>query len=184
MIVRDQAVKIVKKYLKEFDNIRLAVAVESILRKIAEIYDKDQELWGITGLLYNLDYEYCGSNFQNRGKITNQILDGIIPEKSINAIKANNYIYTEYIPITPLDKCLIAAVTSAEFIMYITKNTSFKNLSDISLPFLLNKYNDSSFASNLNRNRIKLCEDVGLDLKSFLEISLKALNEISEEITL
>ena len=184
MIVRDQAVKIVKKYLKEFDNIRLAVAVESILRKIAKKYDKDQDLWGITGLLYNLDYEYCGSNFQNRGKITNQILDGIIPEKSINAIKANNYIYTEYIPITPLDKCLIAAVTSAEFIMYITKNTSFKNLSDISLPFLLNKYNDSSFASNLNRNRIKLCEDVGLDLKSFLEISLKALNEISEEITL
>jgi predicted hydrolase (HD superfamily) len=184
MLVRDQAIKIVKKYLKEFDNIRLAVAVESILRKIAEIYDKNQELWGITGLLYNLDYEYCGSNFQNRGKITNQILDGILPEKSINAIKANNYVYTEYIPITPLDKCLIAAVTSAEFIMYITKKTSFKNLSDISLPFLLDKYNDSSFASNLNRNRIKLCEDLGLDLKSFLEISLNALNEISEEITL
>jgi predicted hydrolase (HD superfamily) len=184
MLVRDQAVKIIKKYLKEFDNIRLAVAVESILRKIAEIYDKDQDLWGITGLLYNLDYEYCGSNFQNRGKITNQILEGIMPEKSINAIKANNYVYTEYIPITPLDKCLIAAVTSAEFIMYITKNTSLKNLSDISLPFLLDKYNDSSFASNLNRNRIKLCEDVGLDLKSFLEISLNALNEISEEITL
>ncbi len=184
MLERDQAVKIVKKYLKEFDNIRLAVAVESILRKIAEIYDKDQDLWGITGLLYNLDYEYCGSNFHNRGKITNQILDGIIPEKSINAIKANNYIYTEYIPITPLDKCLIAAVTSAELIMYITKNTSFKNLSDISLPILINKYNDSSFASNLNRNRIKLCEDLGLDLKSFLEISLNALNEISEEIIL
>lgn len=94
MLSRDQAVKLVKKYLKEQDNIRLAVAVEAILRKIAEVNNKDQELWGITGLLHNLDYEYCGSNYQDRGIISNQILDGIIPENTINAIKSNNYVYT------------------------------------------------------------------------------------------
>ena len=184
MLSRDQAVKLVKKYLKEQDNIRLAVAVEAILRKIAEVYNKDQELWGITGLLHNLDYEYCGSNFQDRGIISNQILDGIIPENSINAIKSNNYIYTYYSPITSLDKCLIAAITSAELILYIANNSSSKKLSDVSLPLVITKFNDSSFASNLNRNRINLCEDVGIDLKLFLELCLNALNEISDELAL
>ncbi|MCJ7570609.1 MAG: hypothetical protein MUO82_01860 [Candidatus Thermoplasmatota archaeon] len=184
MLGRDQAVILVEKYLKELDNIRLAFAVEAILRKIAEIYDKDQELWGITGLLHNFDYEYCEGNLQNRGKISAQILDGIIPEKSVNAIKANNYIYNDYLPITSLDKCLIAAVTSAELIMYIASNSSSKKLSDVSLPLVITKFNDSSFASKLNRSRINLCEDVGIDLKSFLELCLNALNEISDELTL
>ena len=184
MLDRDQAVKLVKKYLKDLDNIHIAFAVEAILRKIAEVYDNDQELWWITGLLHNLDYEYCGSNFQNRGTISAQILNGIIPEKSINAIKANNYIYNDYIPITSLDKCLIAAITSAELILYIANNSSSKKLSDISLPLVITKFNDSSFASKLNRSRINLCEDIGIDLKSFLELCLNVLNEISDELAL
>ena len=179
MLSRDQALNLVKKYLKEVDNIRLAIAVEAILRKIAEEYEQDIDLWGITGLLYNLDYEYCGSNIEKRGIISNQILNGIIPEKSANAIKANNYLYNDYIPITSLDKCLIAAVTSAELILFITCNSNLKKLSEINLSLLITKFNDSSFASKLNRRRIKLCEDVGIDLKTFLDISLNALNEIS-----
>ncbi len=184
MLSRDQYVKLVNKYLKDTNNIRLAISVEAILRKIAEIYSQDKELWGITGLLHNLDYEYCGNNLQHRGAISNQILDGIIPEKCVNAIKANNYLYTNDTPITSLDKCLIAAVTSAELIIYIATKSSSKKLSDISLQLLINKFNDSSFAPTLKRGRINLCEDVGIDLKSFLELCLNAINEISDKLAL
>ena len=184
MLSRNQALNLIKKYLKEFDNIRLAISVEAILRKIAEEYDEDKELWGITGLLHNLDYEYCRSNLENRGIISNQILNGIIPEKSVNAIKANNYLYNDFIPISSLDKCLIAAVTSAELILNIASYNSLKKLSDISLSLLITKYNDSSFAPKLKRNRINICEDVGIDLKSFLELSLHALYEISDNLLL
>jgi hypothetical protein len=184
MLSRDQAIKLIKKYLKDVNNIRFAVAVEAILRKIAEVYKQDQELWGITGLLHNLDYEYCASNPQDRGTLSAQILDGILPENSVNAIKANNYMYTDYIPITSLDKCLIAAVTSTELILYIANNISSKKLSNVSIPLIITKFNDSSFASRLNRSRINICEDVGIDVKSFLEICLNALNEISDELNL
>lgn len=184
MLERDQYVKLVNKYLKDLNNIRLAVSVEAILRKIAEIYDKDQEIWGITGLLHNLDYEYCGSNLQNRGIISNQILNGIIPEKCVNAIKANNYVYTNTTPITSLDKCLIAAVTSAELIINIAINSSSKKLSDVNLSLLINKFNDPTFSPKLKRGRINLCKDVGIDLKSFLELCLNSLNEISDKLAL
>lgn len=184
MLSRDQAVNLVKKYLKEQDNICLALAVEAILRKVAIIFNKDQEVWGITGLLHNLDYEYCGSDFQNRGTISNEILDGILPEKSINAIKANNYIYTNYCPTSSLDKCLIAAIPSAELILHIAKNSSSKKLSDVNLTMVITKVNDSFFAPKFNRSRINLCEDIGIDLKSFIKLCLNALNEISEELAL
>ncbi len=184
MLGRDQAVKLIKKYLKDVDNIRFAAAVEAILRKIAEVYGQDEELWGITGLLHNIDYEYCAGNPQDRGILSAQILDGILPENSVNAIKANNYMHTDYIPITSLDKCLIASVTSAELILYIANITSSKKLSDVSLPLIITKFNDSSFASRLNRSRITICEDLGIDVKSFLEMCLNALNEISDELNL
>jgi len=69
-------------------------------------------------------------------------------------------------------------------ILYIANNSCSKKLSDISLPLVITKFNDSSFASNLNRSRINLCEDVGIDLKLFLELCLNALNEISDELAL
>lgn len=184
MITREQAVTLIKKYLKDVDNVRFAVAVEHILKKIAELYGKDQELWGITGLLHNIDYEYCAHNPEKRGMLASQLLEGLLPEKCINAIKANNYIHLDYIPTTSLDKCLIAAVTSAELIIKITKNTESKNISDVHLPIIITKFNDSNFAPTINRNRIALCEDFGMKIEFFLETCLDSLKEISQDIGL
>jgi uncharacterized protein len=184
MINREQAVTLIKKYLKDADNVRFAVAVEHILKKIAELSERDQELWSITGLLHNIDYEYCAYTPEQRGTLSSQLLDGLLPEEGVNAIKANNYMHLDYIPTTSLDKCLIAAVSSAELIIKIAKNTDSKKISDVDLPLIITKFNDTCFAPKINRNRIAVCEDFGMQIESFLEICLDSLKELSQDIGL
>ena len=48
----------------------------------------------------------------------------------------------------------------------------------------MNKFLDSSFASRINRNKIKLCNDIGIDLETFLKLSMDALKKKSEELNL
>lgn len=181
MISRKEALTVIKKYLKDNENVKSALAVETILQKIAYFLEKNEELWALTGLLYNLDYEYCSGAPENRGALTAQVLDGLLPESGINAIKSNNYMHTDYIPTTSLDKSLIAAVTTSNLIFSVEKLVPSKKISDIGLNLLILKFNDQNFASRYNRSRILLCKDLGIEIKEFLALCLKALKETPPE---
>ena len=109
MITRDEAFVLIKKYLRHEDNIRKSLAVEAILREIAKKLERNADLWGLTGLLHNIDYEYTSTEPESRGVLSAQLLEDLLPEKAVNAIKANNYTHTDYIPTTSLDKSLMAA---------------------------------------------------------------------------
>lgn len=177
MISRDEALILVKKYLKEKDNIRSSLAVETILKKIAYFLDKDAKLWSLVGLLHNLDYEYCAESPEKRGALTAQVLEGLLPEGGINAIKSNNYMHTDYIPTTSLDKTLIASITALNLIFSVEKLVPSQKISDIDINLLILKFKDQNFASRYNRNRILLCQDLGMDVQKFLALCLEALKE-------
>lgn len=181
MITREQALVLIKKYIKDRDLIKRSLAVETILREIARRLHKDEELWGLTGLLYNIDYEYVGREPENRGTLASQLLDGLIPEAGVNAIKSINYMHTNYTPITSLDKSLIAADAVTGLIFNTAHSLSLKNFSEIDIDVLLDKLNDPSSANINNRNRVKLCNDVGMDLDVFLALSLNIVKKISNE---
>lgn len=184
MINRDEAFILLKKYLRDEDNIRHSLAVEAILRSLAKVLNRNEELWGLTGLLHNLDYEYTGTEPEKRGSLSAQLLDDLLPERAVNAIRANNYRYTEYIPTTSLDKSLIAADAVTGFIITTVKSMTSKKIAEVDLDILFDRFKDETFASRYNRNKIQLCEDIGLNLKHFLELCLDTLNKISDEINL
>jgi uncharacterized protein len=177
MINRTQACILIQKYLKDKDNLRQGLAVECILKKMGELLEKDIELWGIVGLLHNLDYEYCFNNPEKRGTLVSQLLDGLLPDTFINAIKANNYIHTGHIPMTSLDKSLIAAVTAVDFISDIIYKSDSKKIKDITLEEIMIKFNDKNYGTRYNRNRILLCEDVGMQLEFFLNLCLEEMKK-------
>lgn len=169
---------LIRRYIKDEELIKNSIAVEAILREIARRIGKDKELWGLTGLLHNLDYDYTRENPEKRGMLSAQLLEDLIPEDCINAIKANNYAHTDYLPITSLDKSLISAAAVTEFVKMVANSMPSKQLSEVDLKMLLSKFNDSNFVTGENRNKINLCMDVGLDLEAFFNIALIALSKI------
>ncbi len=182
IISREEALALLRKYIRDQEILKNSLAVELILKELAKKLQKDEELWGLVGLLHNLDYEYTKLDPGNRGSLSTQLLDGLLPENAVNAIKANNYMYTSYIPTTTLDKTLITAEATTGFIFASLKAIPSKNILDLDINFLLEKFNDSDFAPELNRSRIKLCLDVGFELEEFLGLCLKILKYFSSKI--
>jgi len=184
MINRVESFALLDKYLKDDKLIKHSLAVEAILIKIAKKLDENEKLWGLTGLLHDLDYEYTQGSPEKHATVSAQILKGLIPIDAVNAIKAHNYIHTDYIPTTTLDKALIAADAVSGLIIATALVMPSKKIFEVELKTLLNKFRDNSFARGCNRDRIKLCLNIGISQETFLEMSLNALKEISLELDL
>ena len=182
MINREEAFVLLKRYLKGADSFKFSLSVEAVLKELARILHRDKELWALTGLLHNLDYEYTARELENRGTISAQLLDGLLPDNVVNAIKANNYTHTDYIPTTTLDKSLIAADAICRLIFATAQSTPSKKIMEVDLNMLIDKFKDPSFAAKINRSRIELCIDLGIELNAFLTLSLETLKDISDKL--
>ena len=181
MICREEALILLRKYIKDQDLLNNSFAVEAILRELSKKIQKDEELWGLVGLLHNLDYQYTSLDPGKRGSLSAEILDGLIPENAVNAIKANNYMYTSFIPTTTLDKSLITAEATAGFIFASAQALPSKKILDLNLDIIMNNFNDATFATKFNRNKIRLCVDIGFDLNEYLALCLNVLQHLSFE---
>jgi putative nucleotidyltransferase with HDIG domain len=167
------------KNLRTENLIKHSFAVEAILEDMAKKLGEDPQLWGLTGLLHDLDYDFTKNEPEKHSLITVKVLYDLLPLEAINAIRAHNYQYTAQIPQTYLDKSLIAADAVSGLIIAAALVMPSKKLSDVTPKTLLSKFKDKSFAAGCNRKRIELCEDMELELQTFLEMSLDSLKRIS-----
>jgi len=184
MLTREEAFPLLTKNLRTGNLIKHSLAVEAILEDMAKKLGEDPYLWGITGLLHDLDYDFTKNDPEKHSQITVKLLYDLLPLESINAIKSHNYQYTSQIPQTYLDKSLIAADAVSGLVIAAALVMPSKKLADVTTKTLLAKFKDKSFAAGCNRKRIELCEDMELELKIFLELSLNALKRISDPLGL
>jgi len=184
MIDRERGFELLKKYLKNENLIKHSLAVEAILKNMAKLLNEDEELWGLVGLLHDLDYDYTKVDPEKHATITAQILDGLTPKELTNAIKSHNYQHTNHLPETQLDKSLIAADSVSGLVIATALVIPSKKLNDVELKTLINKFKDNSFAKGCNRKKIELCSDVGIEILDFLDLSLNSLKEISDVLEL
>ncbi|KYK22796.1 hypothetical protein AYK25_07095 [Thermoplasmatales archaeon SM1-50] len=184
MLTRDEALQFLYKNLRTENLIKHSFAVEAILEDMAKKLGEDPQLWGLTGLLHDLDYDFTKNEPEKHSKITVQVLSALLPLEAINAIKAHNYQYTAQIPQTYLDKSLIAADAVSGLIIAAALVMPSKKLADVTTKTLITKFKDKSFAAGCNRKRIELCEDMELELQVFLELSINALKRISDSLEL
>ena len=184
MIERKEALLLLEKYVRDDKLIKHSLAVEAIMNEVAATIDQNTDLWALTGLLHDLDFEYTKQDPDKHAILTSQILEGMLPEIGINAIRAHNYMHTDYLPSTQIDKMLIASDAVSGLIIATALIIPSKKLADVKFDTLKNKFKDNSFARGCNRSKIELCQDVGMDVDKFLEISLKALQNISDKLDL
>jgi putative nucleotidyltransferase with HDIG domain len=184
MLNRDEAYALLKKNLRTENLIKHSLAVEAILEQMANRLGEDVELWSLTGLLHDLDYDFTKNEPEKHSQITVKVLYELLPGEAINAIKAHNYQYTAQIPQTYLDKSLIAADAVSGLIIAAALVMPSKKLQDVTPKTLMTKFKDKSFAAGCNRKRIELCEDMELGLQTFLELSLDALKRIADPLGL
>jgi len=180
----DDAKKLLMKYVHDEFLLRHSEETEAIMIALAEYFGEDKELWGVTGLLHDLDYEQTKNCPENHGLRTCEILkdEGYDIPSMFHAIKA----HTEKLGFldvkreSRLDFCLSAAESITGLIFAYSLMRPNKSLEGASVKSLTKKFKDKSFAAKVNRELISDIEKAGLSRYEFFEISLKAISDLKQ----
>jgi hypothetical protein len=157
-----------------------AVQTEAIMRALAEKKGADSELWGITGLLHDLDFPQTQDKPECHGPDAAKELEGKLPDEALHAIVAHNEECTGVKAESEFDYALRAAesVTGLVSAAALVRPTRMEGMKPKSLK---KKMKDKSFAAKVNRERIRECEKLGMDLSEFLALSISAMNGVAGE---
>ncbi len=186
-ISREKSFELLKEHVKQKPNIFHSLESEVIMRALAFKLGENEELWGATGLLHDLDWEETGDNEPKEHglKAEEYLKEKNYPEELIQAIKAHNFGYNNAEePKTKLDYALRCGETVTGLIYASALIRPDKKLELVKVKSIKKKMKDKSFAAKVNREVIKECEKLGLSLDEFIEISLNAMKSISDKIGL
>jgi len=184
MISREEAFNKLTIYVKNKNLIKHMIATEAIMRALARKFGEDEEKWGITGLLHDIDYELTEKEPEKHSLLAEELLKDIsLPSDVIVAIKAHNEIHG--LPReTLLAKSLYAVDPLTGLIVASALIHPEKKLAPLDTNFILNRFKEKSFARGANREQIKSCEEIGLSLEEFISLGLEAMKAVSNDLGL
>ncbi len=182
MITREERIELVKKHVKNENLVNHMIAVGAIMKGLAEHFEEDQELWEATGILHDIDYEEFGDDMSMHGIKSAEMVEDILPEEAINAILRHNELTGNKVE-TRFDIALLAADAISGMIVAnaLVRPTNMKGMKPNSVK---RRMKDSSFAKQVSRENIMLCEEIDLSFKEFARISIKAMQDVAPEIGL
>jgi uncharacterized protein len=187
-MTREQALQFLQENLQNQKNqnlFRHCLAVETIMKALAEKFGQDKEQWALAGLLHDIDYEQTKDNIQQHSLIGAQMLEqkGLSREIS-EAVKTHNEIHGLK-PESLMAKALFVSDPISGLIVAATLVLPSKKIDDLTPKNVLNRFKEKSFARGANREIIAQCKALlGIKLDEFVEIALGAMQGIGEEIGL
>ena len=181
-INRDEAINLLKKYNKEEFHVRHAITVEQIMGYFARKYNEDEELWGLVGLLHDIDYEmYPEEHCKKAPELLKEIDTN---DEIIHAVCSHGYgICSDVIPEHKMEKILFAIDELSGLIWAAAKMRPSQSTKDMELKSLKKKYKDQKFAAGCSRETIaRGAEQLGWELDELLQNTLDAMKEVEDEI--
>jgi len=164
------------------------LAVEAALRAYARKYGEDEALWGITGLLHDLDFErFPDMDDPVNGHPRTELrlfrqMD--YPPELIRAVEG----HAPYLGIprqSRLDSALVAVDELTGLIMAVAYVRPSKSLADVTVKSVRKKWKDKAFAAAINRHEIEeFTAELGEDLDEHIGFVLAALQGIAGDLGL
>lgn len=184
-MTREEALSLLKENLQNKNLIKHSLAVEAVMRGLARHFSENEEKWGITGLLHDIDYESTKDNPKEHSLMGAKMLEQKGIEKDIcQAVKVHNKAHG--IPLeTLMDKALYATDPLTGLVVAATLVLPSKKIADLEVASLLNRFKEKAFARGANREIIQKCQAyLNLTLEDFFSIGLKSMQRIADGLGL
>lgn len=183
-MTHDEAFAVLTEFTKNPNLIKHGLGVEAVMRFYARKFHEDKELWGITGLLHDFDYEMHPTMPDHPIKGSIILRERNVPEEIIHGILAHAT-FTGEPRDTMMKKAIFAADELSGFIVAVALVQPSKKLADVKVESVLKKLKIPSFAAKVNREEIRQgCEELGLPLEEHIANVLTALRECHESLGL
>lgn len=182
---RNDALQLVRQYIQNENMIKHCLASEAVLAAIAERLGKDRDKWALAGLLHDLDVEITNADLNIHVLKTVEILkdQGVDPE-IIEAIRLHN----EHAHGDKRTEVFHHALAAGETITGLIIATALvypdKKLASVKPKSIVKRMKEKAFARSVDRDTIRECEIIGIPLREFAELSLKAMQGISDDLGL
>ena len=161
-----------------------ARAVEEALRAYARKYGEDEELWGLTGLLHDLDYERHPSREEHPRVGVAHLREKGAPEVMLQAILG----HAEYLDVpreTRLAKALFAVDELVGLITAVALVNPAKDVRQVKPSSVRKKWKDKAFARGVNREDIeKGARELEVPLEDHIALTLEAMQGAAGELGL
>ena len=183
-MTRDEALNSVRANVKNGNLIKHMLATEAIMRALARRFGEDEEEWGLTGLLHDIDIELVGDNFADHGRVGADLAAelGASPEVC-HAIMCHNW--TNGIPcVYMLDSALLCTDPLTGLVTAAALVRPDKKLAGLTVESLLKRFGERRFAAGASREQIAFCSAIGLDIDEFIGIGLEAMKGIAGDLGL
>ena len=139
-------------------------AVEEVMRYFARRNGEDEDVWGITGLLHDFDYERYPTEEGHPLEGSKVLRERGYPDDVIQAILGHAN-YTGVQRDTPMAKTLYAVDELTGFVTAVALVRPNKSLAEVEPKSVRKKMKDKAFARSVNRDDItRGAEELGVEL--------------------
>lgn len=185
---RDEALALVHEYTENENLRRHMLAVEAAMRAYAERYGEDPDLWGVTGLLHDFDYERwpndehlpdrehpsAGVSILRERGVSEEILEAILAHAEYTGVEAR----------TRMAKALRAVDELTGFIVACALVRP-NGILDLKPKSVKKKMKDRSFAAAVDREAmVAACEELGEEMPEHIGFVIEAMRVIADRLGL
>jgi putative nucleotidyltransferase with HDIG domain len=184
-MTRNEAIELLNIYIKNERMLNHCYASEAVMKALARGLGRDEEKWGLAGLLHDLDVELVNADLNVHGLETEKILNekGVEPE-IVDAIVMHNELLKGQKRHTELQHALAAGETITGLIIATTLVYPDKKISSVKPKSVIKRMKEKAFAASVNRDNIMECEKIGIPLSEFVEICVNAMKNIGDKLGL
>ncbi len=181
---RSQALQIVNQYIKNVNLFNHMLSVEAAMHFYAEKLGEDVEVWGITGLLHDFDWEIHPTLEQHPQAGEPILRQHGVPEPIIRA-GLSHADHTGVPRQTPMEKALFACDEITGLITAVALVRPSRALYDLTAASVKKKWKDKAFAAGANREEIsRAAEEFNVSLWEHVDNVILAMRRIAPQLNL
>lgn len=181
---RDEAYALLTEFNQRESLIKHALSVEAVMRHFATRFGGDPEVWGLVGLVHDLDYEKWP---EDHCKKTEEVLNERgWPEELVRAVVSHGWgIVTDVEPKSDMEKVLFATDELTGLVTATALVRPSKSILDMNAKSVKKKWNQKAFAAGADREIIaKGAQMLGMELSELISETIAGMRPAADQIGL
>jgi putative nucleotidyltransferase with HDIG domain len=177
--------ELLHRYVKNEKMIFHCLASEAVMRGLARKLGRDEEAWGLAGLLHDLDVEVTNAEATIHGTQTEVLLkDYEVDEDILDAIRMHNECSAGKDRSTEFQFALAAGETITGLIFATTYVYPEKKLAVVKPKSVVKRMKEKMFAASVKRENILECEKIGIHIDDFAALAIESMLPIAPSLGL
>jgi putative nucleotidyltransferase with HDIG domain len=182
---REDAYQLMTEHVKNENLRKHMLSVEAAMRFYARKYGEDEELWAMTGLLHDCDYEKFPDLNEHTRILAGWLREDGYDERIIYAILAHNDLNQATHPRNNLLSQALYACDEITGMITATALVRQKTLPGLPVASVRKKMKTKGFAAGVNRDDlVKGAAELNIDLDEHIANVIEAMSSIADQLGL